>query len=391
MTRRIVLTGPEASGKTTLARALARNFRAAWLPEQARLYAEQVKRELTAADAELIAQRTIDAEDAAVAGDPSLLLLDTDLISTVVYVRHYYGPCPAWIESAAREHRADLYLLCAPDLPWNPDGVRDRPAQREEMFAAASRNALEEGIRLRERRHRGHGRRARTCRALRRERAACRCRPPIVQQIPASALTSELSAALLEEAAITVALAVLCLGLWRRTRQPYFGWWALAFSLFLLRITVIAVFIATGARSWLFWHQVITGWTALALLWAAIVFSHAATHGRTATGSSVAFPLLWSYIAVIRLEEVHARGFVPAVVFLLGSHALDRDRAPLRYRRVETRGASTLLGWTFLLWGLHHLDYIAFLRWRARRVESMGVLHRHSLPARGGRRDPVAH
>ena len=135
MTRRIVLTGPEASGKTTLAKALARNFRAPWLPEQARLYAEKVKRELTAADAELIAQRTIDADAAALATDPPLLLLDTDLISTVVYVRHYYGPCPAWIEHAARARRADLYLLCAPDLPWTADGVRDRPAQREEMFA----------------------------------------------------------------------------------------------------------------------------------------------------------------------------------------------------------------------------------------------------------------
>jgi NadR type nicotinamide-nucleotide adenylyltransferase len=135
MTRRIVLTGPEASGKTTLAKALARNFRAPWIPEQARLYAEQVKRDLTAADAELIAERTIDADAAALQTDPPLLLLDTDLISTVVYVRHYYGPCPAWIEDAARERRADLYLLCAPDLPWTADGVRDRPVNRQEMLA----------------------------------------------------------------------------------------------------------------------------------------------------------------------------------------------------------------------------------------------------------------
>lgn len=135
MTTRIVLTGPEATGKTTLAKALARHFRAPWLPETARLYAEEVKRELTAADAELIAQRSMVAQDAALENDPPLRLLDTDLISTVVYVRHYYGPCPAWIEAAARARRADLYLLCAPDLPWTADGVRDRPAQRREMFA----------------------------------------------------------------------------------------------------------------------------------------------------------------------------------------------------------------------------------------------------------------
>ncbi len=134
MTQRIVLTGPEAAGKTTLAKALARHFRSPWLPEQARLYAEEVERELTAADAEIIARRTIDADDAALANDPPLLLLDTDLISTVVYVRHYYGPCPAWIEDAARARRADLYLLCEPDLPWTADGVRDRPMRRAAMF-----------------------------------------------------------------------------------------------------------------------------------------------------------------------------------------------------------------------------------------------------------------
>ena len=135
MTRRIVLTGPEATGKTTLASALARRFRAPWLPETARTYATEVKRELTAADAEIIAARAIAAEDAALAKDPPLLILDTDLISTVVYVRHYYGPCAAWIENAARARLGDLYLLCEPDLPWTADGVRDRPADRQDMFA----------------------------------------------------------------------------------------------------------------------------------------------------------------------------------------------------------------------------------------------------------------
>jgi NadR type nicotinamide-nucleotide adenylyltransferase len=135
VTLRVVLTGPECSGKTTLASALARRFRAPWLAEAARGYADEVKRELTAADAELIARRTIDADDAALAVQPPLLLLDTDLISTVVYVRHYYGPCPAWIEEEARARRGDLYLLCAPDLPWTADGVRDRPSERAELYA----------------------------------------------------------------------------------------------------------------------------------------------------------------------------------------------------------------------------------------------------------------
>jgi len=180
----------------------------------------------------------------------------------------------------------------------------------------------------------------------------------MIQEIP-SALAGELSAALLE-AAITLALALLCAALWRRTRQPYFGWWALAFALFLSRITVIAVFIATNDRAWLFWHQVITGWTALALLWAAAVFAHAAVW-RGRYWLLVAFPLLWSYVAVIRLDNF-VLAAVPAVVFLSAA-TLWTGIVLLRHRRDETRGGSTLLGWTFVLWGLHHLDY-TFLRAR---------------------------
>ena len=163
----------------------------------------------------------------------------------------------------------------------------------------------------------------------------------------------EFSAALLQ-AGITAALAVLCVGLWSRSRQSYFGWWGLAFGLFLLRITVIVVFIASGDRGWLFWHQVITGWTALALLWAALKFSSKARWRRWYY-LFVAFPLAWSYIAVIRLENFTLAA-VPAVLFLSGA-TLWTGIVLLRFQRKATQGASTLLGWTFLLWGLHHLDY----------------------------------
>ena len=54
------------------------------------------------------------------------VFFDQDLLSTVVYARHYYGDCPPWIERLAAERLGDLYLLCRPDLPWTADGVRDR-------------------------------------------------------------------------------------------------------------------------------------------------------------------------------------------------------------------------------------------------------------------------
>lgn len=134
MTTRIVITGSECTGKTTLARGVAARLAAAWLPEAAREFALERLREgrvLTPDDVEPIARRTIAAEDAALAAAPASLVLDTDLVSTVVYARHYYGGCPAWIEAAALERRGALYLCCAPDLPWEPDGIRDRPAARD--------------------------------------------------------------------------------------------------------------------------------------------------------------------------------------------------------------------------------------------------------------------
>jgi signal transduction histidine kinase len=114
------------------------------------------------------------------------------------------------------------------------------------------------------------------------------------------------------------------------------------------------VFLATANRTWLFWHQVITGWTALALLWAAVKVAHAAVWRRRYY-FIVAFPLLWSYVAVIRLDNFQLAA-IPAVLFLSGA-TLWTGGLLLRHRRDETRGASTLLGWTFLLWGAHHLDY----------------------------------
>lgn len=89
------------------------------------------------ADVEPIARAQLALEDAAAARAAArharLVVRDTDLVSTVVYARHYYGSCPPWIVDAARARRADLYLLCDVDLPWVADGQRDRPHARDAL------------------------------------------------------------------------------------------------------------------------------------------------------------------------------------------------------------------------------------------------------------------
>src|SRR5690242_4847064 len=118
--------------------------------------------------------------------------------------------------------------------------------------------------------------------------------------VPAGA-SSELAAAFLQ-AAITLALALLCALLYRRYAKPYFGWFALAWGLYTMRLIAIISFILTADRAWLYWHQVITGWVALALLWAALVFSQ--PRGWRWRYALVAmFPPVWAYVAIYQLQN----------------------------------------------------------------------------------------
>jgi len=128
----IVVTGSECTGKTTLAGELAMRFRSPHSAEFVRAYLDRKAAPIDAADVEAIARGQICIEDEAVAAASRLVVKDTDLVSTVVYSRHYYGACPAWIEQAARRRAGHLYLLLHPDVPWLPDGLqRDRPEQRQ--------------------------------------------------------------------------------------------------------------------------------------------------------------------------------------------------------------------------------------------------------------------
>jgi NadR type nicotinamide-nucleotide adenylyltransferase len=130
---RVVLTGSESTGKTTLAGQLARHYGAELVPEFVRAYAAQRGGIIEFSDHGPIARGQMALEDEHIALAPRLVVQDTDLLSTVVYCNHYFGRCPPWIEEAASARRPDLYLLCEIDLDWIADGVRDRGHMRDEM------------------------------------------------------------------------------------------------------------------------------------------------------------------------------------------------------------------------------------------------------------------
>lgn len=130
---RVVLTGSECTGKTTLAHQLAQAYGAELVREYAREYAAGKHGELDIVDVEPIARGQMLLEDTYASHARELIVQDTDLLSTLVYSGHYYDYRPQWLVDAVRARRPDLYLLLETDVPWTADGVRDRGNAREEM------------------------------------------------------------------------------------------------------------------------------------------------------------------------------------------------------------------------------------------------------------------
>ena len=137
---RVVLYGPESTGKTTLAKALAAHYQTPWVPEFARSYLQEKwdkhQAVCTLADLPIIAQGQLAAENAAVAQANRLILCDTNILVTKVWSEtHFEGYCAPELNTILEQTHYDLYLLTSIDVPWEKDDLRDRPNDREAMLA----------------------------------------------------------------------------------------------------------------------------------------------------------------------------------------------------------------------------------------------------------------
>lgn len=144
---KIVLFGPESSGKTTLANQLAASYKTQWVPEFMRTYAQN-KWETTGTiiekeDLLSIAQGQIDAENELSMVAHKILFCDTNLLELKVYSEYYFdGYCPSEIVKACEENHYDHYFLTQVDVPWQADDLRDRPYDREKLFRIFERELL---------------------------------------------------------------------------------------------------------------------------------------------------------------------------------------------------------------------------------------------------------
>lgn len=137
---RVVLYGPESTGKTTLAKQLAAHYNTNWVPEYMRTYLENKTlvpgEEIVAYDElETIAKGQISSENTSIKTANKFLFCDTNLLELQVYAEHYFGKYPRALATYARKNKYELYILTYIDVPWQADEMRDRPENREEMFA----------------------------------------------------------------------------------------------------------------------------------------------------------------------------------------------------------------------------------------------------------------
>ncbi len=132
MLKKIVILGPESTGKSTLCQQLAAHYQTLWVKEYAREYLLLHGMNYTFDDLLTIAKGQVAGEEAAVEklsvnGESQFLFIDTNMYVMKVWCEFVFGNCHDWIKAQIAERKYDLYLLCNTDLPWVKDELREYP------------------------------------------------------------------------------------------------------------------------------------------------------------------------------------------------------------------------------------------------------------------------
>ena len=126
---KIIVTGPESSGKTTLCEELSKHFNFPFSKEYAREYLEKINKDYNQDDLLKIAKGQLKSEQ-------NMQLLDTDLITIKIWSEYKYGNCDSWIIAQIEKQKSEkrFYLLCSPDIPWQADTQRENPHNRNRLL-----------------------------------------------------------------------------------------------------------------------------------------------------------------------------------------------------------------------------------------------------------------
>ena len=132
--KRIVLTGAESSAKSTLTRQLGEHFQLPVALEYARIWLEENGPDYTEESLMTMFREHLTYQQKQIPTEQPLGIFDTDLINYKIWFEEVFGHCPREIIVAIRQETSHIYLLCAPDLPWEPDPLRENPDDRDRLF-----------------------------------------------------------------------------------------------------------------------------------------------------------------------------------------------------------------------------------------------------------------
>ncbi|MCH2229250.1 MAG: AAA family ATPase [Crocinitomicaceae bacterium] len=128
---RIAFTGPESSGKSTLAKAISKSMNGQYVEEFARSYLEENGPDYDIGDLDIMAKGHAQS---ILRASNSIQLIDTDFVVFKIWSEYKYGAASAFIHRLVSENWFDLHVLCTPDITWEPDDLRENPDDRDILF-----------------------------------------------------------------------------------------------------------------------------------------------------------------------------------------------------------------------------------------------------------------
>ena len=144
--KKVVIIGPESTGKSTLASLLAKYYDTSWVPEYAREYIGRLDRPYIERDLRDIAQGQLIAEDREAKYAKNLLICDTNLLVIKVWSEHKFGACYEEVIEHIKTRKYDLYILTNPDVPWAEDPQREYPEMREFFYNIYHEEIKQSGV-----------------------------------------------------------------------------------------------------------------------------------------------------------------------------------------------------------------------------------------------------
>ncbi len=143
--KKIIITGPESSGKTTLAKQLAAHYETVWVPEYARSYLDSLNRDYVFEDLSEIAKGQIKLEESLEPKANTFLFCDTSMLVMKIWSEFKYGKCNPEILRQLELRKKEVFLLCGTEIPWEFDELRESQNERETLYKIYKKELLNMG------------------------------------------------------------------------------------------------------------------------------------------------------------------------------------------------------------------------------------------------------